>query len=132
MAKMLPEIVEMLKGRRTCYVATADKQGIPNIGPKGSVEVIDEETLAFAELTGKKTYANIKENPNIAVAVVNEKELKGYRLVGKAELLTEGPVFEKITENMKRAGLPAPKAVVQVKVEEAYDVSAKGAGKKLV
>lgn len=33
--------------------------------------VVDDSTLAFGELVGQQTYANLKENPQVAIAVVD-------------------------------------------------------------
>lgn len=70
-----------IETQKICFVATADRQGRPDVSPKGSIiYVVDKETLAFANLYCQKTRKNLETNPNIAVAVADLKALKGYQL----------------------------------------------------
>jgi uncharacterized protein len=105
-----------------CFVATSDKTGRPNVGPKISTRVLDDETLMFIEATGKKTFENIKENPLVAIAVVDKERLTGFRFCGHAQVLTSGTEFEKAKQLALQANRPVPKAVVIVKVEEIYNL----------
>lgn len=130
MAKISAEMKEMLE-REQPFVATADLNGIPNVGPKGSIAVLDDNTIAFAEIVGKKTYANIKVNPRVAVVVTDRKALAGYRFLGAATLDTAGPVYDAFSDKLKAMGLPQPLAVVKIKVEEIYDLSVKNPGEKI-
>ena len=50
-----------------CLVATASKDGTPNIGYKGSVMVFDDESLAYWERTLQGTQHNLDENPNVMI-----------------------------------------------------------------
>jgi predicted pyridoxine 5'-phosphate oxidase superfamily flavin-nucleotide-binding protein len=124
MTKLTKEMKDLIEKQKVCFVATADKTGRTNVSPKGSIYVVDDETLAFADLYSQKTRANLQVNPNIALAVVDLKALKGYQFKGKAELLEEGNVYNDVvcylqTLPMK---LPDPQYVVKIKVEEVYDL----------
>jgi predicted pyridoxine 5'-phosphate oxidase superfamily flavin-nucleotide-binding protein len=124
MAKLTQEMKDLIESQKVCFVATADKKGRTNVSPKGSIYVVDDETLAFADLYSQKTRANLKENANIALAVVDLKALKGYQFKGKAELLEEGNIYNDVvcylqTLPMK---LPDPQYVVKIKVEEIFDL----------
>ncbi|MFZ5632548.1 MAG: pyridoxamine 5'-phosphate oxidase family protein [Bacillota bacterium] len=130
MARISDEMKEMI-GKHQCFVATADKNGVPNAGPKGSVTVLDDETIAFAEIVGKRTYENIKANPRVAVVVIDRSARAGYRFMGTAEMEDSGPVYEAFAERLKGMGLPNPRAVVKVRVEEIYDLSVKNPGGKI-
>lgn len=130
MAKITVEMKEMIK-KNQCFVATADKGGVPNVGPKGSTTVLDDETIAFAEVVGKKTYENIKANPKVAIVVADRGTRCGYRFVGTASIETSGPVYEAFSEKLKTMGIPNILAAVKVKVEEIYDVSVKNPGSKI-
>ncbi|MBR1369741.1 pyridoxamine 5-phosphate oxidase [Methanocalculus chunghsingensis] len=50
-------------------LATASKNGIPNVVPMGSIWVIDEETIWIADNFMKKTLENVLENPHAALYV---------------------------------------------------------------
>lgn len=126
MAKLTDEMKALVASQQP-FIATASPDGMPNIGPKRSTHVVDDEHIAFFELTGGRTWENLQRNPRVAIAVVDASKMQGYRFVGKAELVTEGELFEgakKLAEMMK---MPRPpKAAVKVKVEEIYNLGAGG------
>jgi predicted pyridoxine 5'-phosphate oxidase superfamily flavin-nucleotide-binding protein len=124
MTKIPQEIQEFIKGKMG-WVATASADGIPNATPKGSVRVIDDQHIVFADLFSLKTRANLKENPKVAVTVVDEKSYKGYQLKGSAELLTDDPIFDQVAEELKKAPmkLPPVKYVVKITVDSIFDQS---------
>jgi predicted pyridoxine 5'-phosphate oxidase superfamily flavin-nucleotide-binding protein len=124
MAKIPKEVQEFVKGKMA-WVSTATPDGIPNATPKGSVRVIDEEHVVFADLFSRKTRANLQNNPRVAVTVVDEKTHKGYQLKGTAELLTSGPLYDEMAEQLKKAPtkLPPLNYVVAITVNSVYDQS---------
>jgi len=127
----LTDGMKELINTRQCLVATASKDGRPNIGPKGSVMVVDDSTLAFGEIAGKQTYSNLKENPQIAIAIVNHQQMSGYRFVGIAQLEDNGPLYDQTVVMFERLKLPRPIVVVRVNVEEIYDLSVRNAGGRI-
>jgi len=121
MVKLTDEMKAMLE-KQVPIVATSTKTGTPNVGPKGSLYVLDDETLVYSEGTGRKTLKNLMENANVAVLVVDREKLDGYQFKGKAELLTQGPIFDEVSEKQKKRGRRPPTNVVKIKVEEIYSV----------
>lgn len=75
-------------------MATASKTGTPNVSPKGSLRVIDDEHVAFAEIASPNTLANLKENPQVTVIVFDPATWGGCRIRGKAEIVESGDLFE--------------------------------------
>jgi predicted pyridoxine 5'-phosphate oxidase superfamily flavin-nucleotide-binding protein len=130
MAKITDEMKEMVKGQQA-FVATATTDGIPSVAPKGSTRILDDEHIIFAEAAGKRTYENIKMNPKVAIIIGDISKMQCLRFSGTAEIITEGPLFDKSAERMKEMGAPAPQAVIKVNVEEIYDCGAPGFGKRL-
>lgn len=130
MATLTDEMKELINTRQ-CLVATASKDGRPNVGPKGSVMVLDDSTLAFGEIAGKQTYSNLKENPQIAIAIVNHQKMSGYRFVGTAKLEDNGPFYDQIAAVFASLKLPRPIAAVRVNVEEIYDLAVRNAGGRI-
>ena len=105
------------------WVATATTDGVPNTTPKGSVQILDDEHLIFADLFSLKTRENLEKNPRIAVTVIDEKSAKGYQIKGVAELIASGPLYDQMAE----------KYVVKIAVDSVYDQSVgPNAGKQLV
>ena len=67
-----------------CLVATASKDGSPNIGYKGSVMVFDDDSLAYWERTLQGTQHNVEENPNVMILFRDPATRAAWRFVGKA------------------------------------------------
>jgi len=131
MAKLTEEM-KALVANQQAFIATASPEGIPNIGPKGSTRVLDDEHIVFFEMTGRRTYENLKTNPNIAIAVLDREKMQGYRFVGKAELVTEGELYQQAKQFAEAMKLPtAPQAAVKVKVDEIYNIGVPEPGKKV-
>ncbi len=131
MAKLTSEMRAMLE-KELAMIATASRDGTPNVGPKGSVHVIDEETLAYAEGTGEKTLRNLQENPKAAVLVVDRQKGDGYQIKGKAELLSAGDFFEQVARKQEERKRPRPKHAVKIKIEEIYSVKPGMTARKIV
>ncbi len=111
---------DLIENQKICFAATADQNGRPNVSPKGSIYVVDDETIAFADLYSQKTRANLRTNPGIALAVVDLKALKGYQFKGKAELLEEGNIYNDVVCYLQTLPLklPDPQYVVKIKIEK--------------
>jgi len=119
MGKLTPEMKEML-GKQLTFVATADKAGLTNVGPKGSTIVVDDDTLAYAESAANKTLRNLEQNPNISVLVFDLEKREGYQFKGTTELIKEGPLFDTISERQSKRSRPLPKAVAKISITEIY------------
>ena len=126
MNKKIPiEIQEFIKGKPG-WVATAAKDGTPNVAIKGSIRILDDEHLVFADLFSVKTRANLEENPKVAVMVADIESMTGYILKGQAELITSGPLYDQTVEDInKRAPKkpPPPKYVVKIAVHSIFNQS---------
>jgi predicted pyridoxine 5'-phosphate oxidase superfamily flavin-nucleotide-binding protein len=121
MAKLTQEMKEMIMAQQ-CFHATVSKEGVPNNAPKRSTRVFDDETLIFSEGTGGTTYKNILEGSKISVAVVNREIIDGYRFLGTPEVITEGEIYDKSAELSLKAGMPKPRAVVLIHIDEIYSL----------
>jgi len=131
--KISKELQDFVKGKLG-WVATADQEGLPNVTPKGTIQVLDDNTIIFADLFSLKTRDNLQKNPKVAVTVIDQEKFAGYQFKGKAELIDAGPVYEKVKEELKKAPrpLPEPKYVAKITVEAIYDQSpGPNAGKKI-
>lgn len=134
MAVKIPAEVQALLTGKEGWVATSSKDGVPNVSIKGSLRLLDDEHLVFADLASLKTRKNLEENPRVAVMVYDSSTRKGYMVKGSTEQIASGPLYDKVTEGIKKAmpHLPAPKYVVRVTAESVWDQSAgPGGGKQL-
>ena len=121
MAKLTDAMKQMIATQQ-CFIGTVSPDGMPNVAPKRSTRVLNDETLAFNEGTAKQTYSNLVNGSRIAIAVVNRDELDGYRFVGTATVHHDGPVWEQAAAVSAQAGRPAPRAAVTVAIEEIYSL----------
>jgi predicted pyridoxine 5'-phosphate oxidase superfamily flavin-nucleotide-binding protein len=64
------------------FVATVCPDGTPNLSPKGTIAVWDDDHLVFADLRSPGTIENLRSNPSIEVNVVDQLSRAGYRLKG--------------------------------------------------
>jgi uncharacterized protein len=124
MAKIPKEVQEFMQGK-VAWVATASPEGVPNATPKGTVRVIDDEHLVFADLFSRKTRENLLKNPKVAVTVIDEKSHQGFQIKGTVELLTAGELFRQVSEELKKAPKKLPPAtyVVKITVDAVFDQS---------
>ena len=134
MTQIPKEIQEFVQGK-SAWVSTASRDGVPNATPKGSVRVIDDEHIVFADLFSLKTRANLEENPHVAVTVIDQESYKGYQIKGTAEMFNEGPLFDQMAEQLKKLPTPMPPLnyAVLITVDSVYDQSVgPEAGKQIV
>ncbi len=131
MSTLTPEMKEMIATQQ-CFHATVSKDGMPNNAPKRSTRVFNDETLIFTEGVGGKTYQNILDGSKVITAVVNREIVDGYRFVGTPEVLIDGEIYEKSAEMSLKAGMPKPKAVILVHIDEIHSLKpGPMAGKKI-
>jgi uncharacterized protein len=87
------------------FVATVCPDGTPNLSPKGTTAVWDDEHLVFLHLHSPRTVANLASNPAMEINVVDPIVRKGYRFSGDARVVTSGDLFERITEFYRVRGI---------------------------
>ena len=131
MAQLTDAMKELIETNQ-CFIATADPNGAPNLGPKGSTRVLDDEHLMFTEITGQQTWANVQAGSQVAIAVVAADRRSGYRFVGSPEVITSGPLLERAAEAMQARGIKAPvKGVVVMKVDAIYSLAGANPGQRI-
>ena len=117
MAKLSEEAKKIISEVHPALVATANKDGKPNVSPRGSFRVLDDEHVIFIEGGRLYTLANLKENPQLSAIVFDPATRQGCRIWGKAEILESGDIFDTITAEFSSRGMTV-RHVVKVAVEE--------------
>src|SRR4029078_3336825 len=97
----------VVEEQRLGFVATVCPDGTPNVSPKGTTAVWDDDHLVFAHIRSPWTMANLRTNPNVEVNVVDPVVRKGYRFKGVASVLDSGEVFDRAIAFYKEGGAPA-------------------------
>ncbi len=132
MVQLTDEIRMSLDGTRLAFLATASKDGRPNVVPIGAFKLLDDETLLISDQFFNKTLANMRENPQVAISYWGEKG--GFQLKGTVTLHTDDDIFAQDVAWMKelRPTL-VPKSAVVMTITDVYTVRAgPDAGKKIL
>ncbi len=113
----LDETARTLIGEiRPALIATASKDGKPNVSAKGSFRVLDDDQVVFNDMNSPRTIANLKENPQVSIICLDSNR-RSCRIWGTAEVLDSGPLYDEAVAAMAARNMK-PKHVVSVKVNE--------------
>ncbi len=119
MVALTPEIKESLQAAKVAFLATASKNGIPNVVPIAAFKVRDEGTLLISDQYFNKTLANLKQNPEIALSWWGEKG--GFQIKGTVTVHTDDEIFRENIAWMKESWPKfSPKSAVLVKITGVY------------
>ena len=110
----------VVERQRLGFVATVCPDGTPNLSPKGTTVVWNDDHLVFADIHSPGTVSNLRSNPAVEINVVDPIVRKGYRFKGTARVLGDGALFDEILVFLRKRGVSSPiKHIVLVKVERA-------------
>jgi predicted pyridoxine 5'-phosphate oxidase superfamily flavin-nucleotide-binding protein len=118
------DMKRVVNEQRLGFVATVCPDGTPNLSPKGTTAVWDDDHIVFADIRSPATVSNLKRNPSTEINVVDPMVRKGYRFKGVASVVTGGALFERIldfyrTERNLNEGRTRIRSFVLVKINEA-------------
>ena len=127
MAKLTADMKRVVTEQRLAYVATVCPDGTPNLSPKGTIAVWDDDHLVFVDIRSPGTIANIRKNPAVELNVVDPFARKGYRFKGTGQVIVDGALFEEIMRSYRSRWVdtarskaePSVHAFVLIKVERA-------------
>jgi uncharacterized protein len=69
------------------FVATVSADFTPNLSPKGTMLVLDDDHIMFGEIRSPGTVANLKTNNAMEINFVDPFARKGYRFKGQARMV---------------------------------------------
>ena len=87
------------------YVATVSSDGTANLSPKGTITILDDSRLVFANIRSPQTIENLTKNPSIEINVIDPFSRMGYRFKGMANILSDGDDFKKIVDYFEKKGI---------------------------
>ncbi len=105
MGLLTNEIKNLLSQQKLGYVATVSPDNTPNLSPKGTISVWDDEHLVFADIKSPNTIANLEKNPSLEINVVDPITRKGYRFKGTGNILSSGQEYDKIISYYNNVGI---------------------------
>lgn len=69
------------------FAATVTPDGMPSLSPKGTFLVLDDTTIAFAEIRSPNTMKNLATQPHMEVNFIDIWKRKGVRVFGKVDVI---------------------------------------------
>jgi uncharacterized protein len=126
MGTLSEEMKRLVDEQRLGFYATVNEDGSPNLSPKGSTFVLDDDHLFFADYRSPQTVANVRRGSLVELNVVDPLVRKGYRFKGPAEVHERGSdVYDRCVEELRAAGstlADRARHIVVVEVREARPV----------
>ncbi len=117
---MPPEVKDVVAKQKPLPIATADKNGKPNVVFVTMWKILDDETILFVDNFFNKTRKNIEANPSMAIVAYDSESKKSYQVKGRISIETSGDRFEEAKKMAESKKLPG-KAAVVFHVEEIYN-----------
>src|SRR5512137_2327691 len=122
MARLTADMKEAFSKMKVFSVATASRDGTPNVVPLAMVELHTEDTIWITDNFMNKTMSNLRTNPKIAIYIWGP-EIKGcFQIKGVTSIKTSGQEYDEMKANVnrKRPELPA-RSLVIVKITEVFE-----------
>jgi len=86
--KLTEDIKEYLDRSVLCWLATASKDGQPNVSPK-EVFRLHKEDIIIANIASPQTVKNIRINQMDCLSFIDILVQKGYQIKGTADIIDE-------------------------------------------
>src|SRR5207245_9446216 len=94
MAILTADMKRVIAEQKLGFVATVGADGAPNLSPKGTMQVLDDDHIVFADIRSPGTIANLANNPAMEINFVDPFSRTGYRFKGTARVVPRGaPAF---------------------------------------
>ncbi len=125
MGVLTADMKRVVEQQRLSFVATVCSDGTPNLSPKGTTAVWDDDHLVFANIRSPGTLANLRQNANVEVNVVDPFVRRGYRFKGVASILASGPLYEKLLAFYRERGSQVSdliREIVMIRVQTAQPI----------
>lgn len=117
---LTPDMKCVVQEQPLGYVATVGADGTPNVSPKGTFFVVDDTTIAFAEIRSPAAVRNLQANPRIEVNFIDPFVRKGYRFAGTARILPRGEGnFDDLLKLSGSSLAPRVRAIIVISVAKA-------------
>ena len=124
MGILTDDMKRIVREQRLGYVATVGQDGTPNLSPKGTTAVWDDDHLMFADIRSPQSVQNIEHNPSVEVNVVDPLVRKGYRFKGRGFVHRSGEVFERACQIYRNKGASSEiRAIVLIRVDRALPLT---------
>jgi predicted pyridoxine 5'-phosphate oxidase superfamily flavin-nucleotide-binding protein len=117
------DMQRVVREQRLGFHATVCADGTPNLSPKATTDVWDDDHLYFADICSPQTVENIRRGSVVEVNVVDPFVRKGYRFKGPALIHEQGSdTFAEGLDRLRAAGsslVHRVRAIVLIEVQDA-------------
>ncbi len=86
---LTPDVLDYIDRSVLCWLATADREGRPNVSPKEVFAAVDSSHVAVANIASPGTIRNLRQNPHVCLSFVEIFVQKGYKLLGRADIVAK-------------------------------------------
>lgn len=124
MGILTDDMKRVVRQQRLAFVATVCADNTPNLSPKGTITVWDDDHLVFANIRSPQTISNLRRNAAVEINVVDPMVRKGYRFKGTAIVLEAGAKYDEVAAFFRARGVLNPfREVVVIQVEQALPLT---------
>ncbi len=114
MGILTEEMKRLVIEQRLAYIATVCPDGTPNLSPKGTIRVWDDDHLAFGDICSPGTMENLRHNASVEINVVDVFLRKGYRFKGTARVVSDGPQYQEFMNLYTSSGNSSQRSVANL------------------
>jgi general stress protein 26 len=148
MKQLSAPIIDFLRSQGFVIVSSIDKNGFPHSSCKDIVKIEPAGEIYLIDVYHGITNENIINDPHISISAVDEHKFIGYCLKGKARIIQDQAISQEIIKTWEdnitsrlakrllknlvqdkgqkhhpEAGLPHPKHLIVLEVEEIIDLA---------
>ena len=148
MKQLSASVTDFLRSQGFVIVSSVDKNGFPHSSCKAVVKADSSGEIYLIDVYHGVTHENILINPRISISAVDEHKFIGYCLKGKARIIQDKAISQEIIKTWEdnitsrlakrllknivqdkgqkhhpEAGLPHPKYLIALEVEEIIDLA---------
>jgi predicted pyridoxine 5'-phosphate oxidase superfamily flavin-nucleotide-binding protein len=124
MGILTSDMKRVVREQRLGYIATVCADGTPNLSPKGTTAVWDDDHLMFADIRSPQSVQNLEANPAVEINVVDPLARKGYRFKGRATVHRHDDNYRRACEMYREMGVATEiRTVVVIRVDRAQPVT---------
>ncbi|SFR02988.1 pyridoxamine 5'-phosphate oxidase family protein [Desulfoscipio geothermicus] len=124
MPKLAGDVKETFSKTAIYAVATASKDGVPNVVPIHFVKIYDEsnDIILLVDNFMNKTLKNLEDNSRIAISVWDLDKKLAFQIKGEATIVKSGKPFDDASDWVKKT-MPdlKPKSAILLKVTNVYN-----------
>ena len=108
MISLTPEMQDSVNNARAsgnpCIVATADREGTPDLGYIGTMLALGDSALAYKNRSRQATLVSPGANPKVIVIYRNAETGVGWKFRCTATEHGEGPYFDEVNRRLSPTG----------------------------